>query len=75
MLAAAIASWIADSADGRHSVGSIADAQKPRAIPLAQTNDLDGQQFEIVPITQLADAVMEEGCDFNDACAQSIPLP
>src|SRR5580704_12898518 len=52
-----------DAADGGHSVGGIADAEKAAAGPVAQAVDGDGQQLDVAPVFQLGGAPLQKGCD------------
>src|SRR5260370_2486402 len=45
----------ADAAHRRHRVCRVADAQQARAMPLLQAADLYRDQFDLVPVAQLAD--------------------
>ena len=81
MLAAATASWtarlMADTADRRHGMSGIADAQQPGPIPLAQAIDANRQQLDIIPIAELTDAVARKRDQGRDLVAQGgqPPLP
>ncbi len=55
----------ADSADRRHGVGSIADAEQAGPMPGLKPVDGNGEQFDVVPIAELVDPIGEPG---NEAC-------
>ena len=59
-----------DTADGRHSVSRIADAHQAGAMPLPQAIHSHGQQFQIVPIAELTNSVVEEGRQFDNRRAK-----
>ena len=70
MLAAATASWIATFTP-TPPIGDIAWAASPmhrkaRPPPLLQPVDGDGQQFDVIPILQLGDAVLQDGASRNN---------
>src|SRR5580658_141879 len=60
----------ADAADRRHGVGGVADAQQPRPIPAAQAIDRDGEELDLVPVRDLADAVGERRLRARDLLAK-----
>ena len=47
-----------NAADWRHRVGSIPDAEKPGTIPLSQSIHPDAQELALLPIMQLANAII-----------------
>ena len=51
----------ADAADRGHGVGGIADAQQAGPVPAPQPVDRDGQQLDVGPVAELADAVAQMG--------------
>lgn len=61
----------ADTTDGGHGVGGIADAEEAAARPVAQAIDSDGEQLYVAPILQLGGAAMEEGRDGFEVAAKS----
>jgi len=63
----------ADSPDGGHGVGGIADAEQAAAGPLAQAIDGHGEQLDVAPIFQLGGAALEERGDGFEVAAKSGP--
>src|ERR1041385_7879418 len=61
----------ANTADGRHCVRGVADAEEARAIPLAQAIDEHREQFDLIPVVDFARAVFQEWGDGNDVLAKS----
>ena len=61
----------ADSTDGGHGVGGVADAEEAAAGPVAQAVDGDGEQLDVAPIFQLGGAALEEGGDGFEVGAKS----
>src|SRR5215472_4674379 len=59
-----------DTADRRHRMRGIADAQQPRPVPDAQAIDRNAQQLDIGPIAQLVDAIAEERDKSSDFLPQ-----
>ena len=58
----------ADTADRRHGVGGVADAEEAGAVPGPQSIDPHGQELDVVPVAQLGDAVAQERRDRGDLC-------
>ena len=61
----------ADSTDGGHGVGGVADAEESAAGPVAQAVDGDGQQLDVAPVFQLGGAPLQKGCDGFEVLAKS----
>src|SRR5215469_8867877 len=59
-----------DTADRRHRMRGIADAQQPRPMPDAQAIDRNAQQLDVGPIAQLVDAIVEVRDKASDFFAQ-----
>jgi len=47
-------------------VGSVAYAEHSRLMPQLEAVDLDGEQFDLIPVSQFADTVIEPGRDLRD---------
>ena len=47
----------ADTANGRHGVGRVADAEQAGAVPAGESVDLDGEKFQLIPTGDLVDAI------------------
>ena len=60
-----------DTADRRHGVGGVADAQKTRPKPVEQSVHADRQKLYIVPAAQLLHAVARVGRELHDRRAKS----
>src|SRR5207245_6130757 len=58
------------AADRGHRVRRITDTEEARAIPSTQPVHPDGEQLDLVPITQLADTVSGERRELRDAVAE-----
>ncbi|SVK46902.1 Uncharacterised protein [Acinetobacter baumannii] len=50
----------AHAADRRHGVRGVADAQHPRFGPAIQTIDANAQQFDLIPLDDLLQAIVLE---------------
>jgi hypothetical protein len=59
-----------DAAGRRHCMGSITDAEQSGTMPPAQMVDLDGEEFHLVPIAQLLNAISEKWRDSQDGLAE-----
>jgi len=60
----------ADAADGGHGVGGVADAEKAGAVPAGEVIDLDGEEFDLVPVSEIVYAVGKEGNEAGDGGAE-----
>ena len=47
----------ADAANGGHGVGGIADAEKAGTVPASEAIDLNGEEFDLVPVCEFVDTV------------------
>ena len=61
----------ADSPDGGHGVGGVANAEEAAAGPVAQAIDGDREQLDVAPLSQLGGAALEEGGDGFEVGAKS----
>src|SRR5690606_17530949 len=63
----------AHAANGRHGMGSVADEQESRLVPLPQPVDADAEQLHIIPgLDVLTDADSGPRQDFCHLCAKSV---
>ncbi len=60
----------AEAAYGRHRVGGVADAEQSGEVPALETVDLDREQIELIPGSDLGDAVGEEGDEMDEGLAE-----
>jgi len=51
-------------------VGGITDAEQARPVPARETVDLDGEQFDLVPVRQIVHSVREERDEMGDRGAK-----
>jgi hypothetical protein len=51
-------------------VGGVADAEEAGGVPVLEVVDLDGEELDLVPGGELADAIGEEGCEVGEGGAE-----
>src|SRR4029453_13724549 len=51
-------------------MGAVTNAKQAVAVPFSQAVDLDGEEFDLCPIIQLADSIFQERSETNDVAMQ-----
>src|SRR5207248_5723443 len=51
-------------------MGAVTNAEQALAVPFSQTIDLDGKEFDLCPVIQLGDSVLQKGSEPNDIVMQ-----
>ena len=62
----------AHTADRRHRVRSIADADQPGPPPFSQSVDTDAEELDAIPALQFGDAIGQQRRHFDDPLAESL---
>src|SRR5262249_59606886 len=64
-----------DATYRRHRVRRVTDAQEPRPVPSPQPVDFDGQELDVIPAGNLADAVAQVRHELDDRSAERFEAP
>ena len=62
----------ADASDRRHGMSGVADTQEAGAIPSLESINRDGQESDLIPISESFESVPDERCDGGDAPSKGL---